>query len=152
LQGCLIDIRITKVNTSTNIYININKWSIFQRILLPLQVVIKVESIRGVEIHQFFFQEPYKHTVSHQIELGWENSFTIRQFCSTLKWFYHIRSSMIIESRMENQETILQARERDKYFITMLWGQSILKGGTLVIYLVYYISYHLIICFRFVII
>jgi hypothetical protein len=77
-------------------------------------------SYQGSQNTSSFFQEPYKHTVSQKIELGWEDSFTIRQFCSTLKGFYRLRSSMIIDSRMKNQETILQARERDKSFITML--------------------------------
>jgi hypothetical protein len=77
-------------------------------------------SYQGSRNTSSFFQEPYKRTVLQKIELGWEDSFTIRQLFSMLKGFYRLSSSMITKSRMKNQETILQARARDKSSITML--------------------------------
>jgi hypothetical protein len=66
------------------------------------------------------FQEPYKNPNPQKIELGWADSFTIRQFCSVLRRSYCLRSSMINNSRMKNREIILQARARDKSSISML--------------------------------
>jgi len=73
-------------------------------------------------------REPYKHPVSQKIELGWAYSFTIWQFCSTIRRSYQLKSSIITSSRMKNQNTILQARARNKSSISMPWGQSIFKG------------------------
>jgi DNA-binding transcriptional regulator WhiA len=81
-------------------------------------------SYHGSQNTSSFFQEPYKCTVSQKIELGWENSFTIRQFFSVLKGFYHLRSSIIIESRMKNQETIFFFLYRNGYwFILKIKGE-----------------------------
>jgi hypothetical protein len=77
-------------------------------------------SYHGSRNTSSFFQEPYKHPVPQKIELGWADSFTIRQFCSVLRRSYRLRSSTITNSRMKNQETILQARARDKSSISML--------------------------------
>jgi hypothetical protein len=53
------------------------------------------------------FQEPYKNPNPQKIELGWADSFITRQFCSTLRRSYCLRSSTITNSRMKNQETII---------------------------------------------
>jgi hypothetical protein len=42
------------------------------------------------------FQEPYKNPNPQKIELGWEDSFTIQRFCSTLRRSYHLRYSTIL--------------------------------------------------------
>jgi hypothetical protein len=60
LQGCLIDILITKIDTSTSQGIHRNKWQICQKLLPPLQMMLKVEVIKGVEIHQVFYKNPIK--------------------------------------------------------------------------------------------
>jgi hypothetical protein len=52
------------------------------------------------------FQEPYKIPMQ-KIELGWADSFTMRQLCSTLRRSYHLRSSMITNSIMEKHETLI---------------------------------------------
>jgi hypothetical protein len=53
------------------------------------------------------FQEPYKNPNPQKIELGWADSFTIRQLCSALRRSYRLRSSTITNSRMKNQETTI---------------------------------------------
>jgi hypothetical protein len=52
------------------------------------------------------FQEPYKLPIQ-KIELGWADSFTMRQFFSTLRRSYRLRSSMITNSIMKKHETII---------------------------------------------
>jgi hypothetical protein len=52
------------------------------------------------------FQEPYKLPMQ-KIELGWADSFTMRQFCSTLRRSYRLRSSTITNSIMKKHETII---------------------------------------------
>jgi hypothetical protein len=52
------------------------------------------------------FQEPYKLPMQ-KIELGWADSFTMRQFCSALKRSYRLRSSTITNSIMKNHATII---------------------------------------------
>jgi hypothetical protein len=58
------------------------------------------------------FQEPYKSPNLQKIELGWANSFTIRQFCSALRRSYRLRSSTITNSRMKNHETIITIQSK----------------------------------------
>jgi hypothetical protein len=53
------------------------------------------------------FQEPYKNPNPQKIELGWADSFTIRQFCSALRRSYRLRSSTITNSIMKKHETII---------------------------------------------
>jgi hypothetical protein len=52
------------------------------------------------------FQEPYKLPMQ-KIELGWADSFTMRQFCSALKRSYRLRTSTITNSLMKNHATIV---------------------------------------------
>jgi hypothetical protein len=52
------------------------------------------------------FQEPYKLPMQ-KIELGWADSFTMRQFCSALKRSYRLRSSTITKSIMKKHATII---------------------------------------------
>jgi hypothetical protein len=52
------------------------------------------------------FQEPYKLPMQ-KIELGWADSFTMRQFCSALRKSYRLKSSMITNSIMKNHATII---------------------------------------------
>jgi len=42
----------------SNPCINRNKWPVCQRILLPLQAMLKIEVIMGVEIHQVLSKNP----------------------------------------------------------------------------------------------
>jgi hypothetical protein len=65
-------------------------------------------------------QEPHKSPIVQKIDLRWADSLTIRQFYTTLRRSYRFKSSTITNSRMNNQETILQARARDKSSISML--------------------------------
>jgi hypothetical protein len=53
------------------------------------------------------FQEPYENPNLQKIELGWVDSFTIRQFYSALRRSYHLMSSMITNSIMKKHETII---------------------------------------------
>jgi hypothetical protein len=53
------------------------------------------------------FQEPYKNLNPQNIKLGWENSFTIRQFYSVLRISYRLRSSTITNSIMKKHEAII---------------------------------------------
>jgi hypothetical protein len=52
------------------------------------------------------FQEPYKLPMQ-KIELGWADSFTMRQFCSALKRSYRLRSSTITKSIMKKHATVV---------------------------------------------
>jgi hypothetical protein len=52
------------------------------------------------------FQEPYKLPMQ-KIELGWADSFTMRQFCSALRKSYRLKSSTITNSIMKNHATII---------------------------------------------
>ena len=53
------------------------------------------------------FQEPYKNPNPQKIELGWGDSFTIQQFCSTLRRSYRLKSSTITNSIMKKHETTI---------------------------------------------
>jgi hypothetical protein len=77
-------------------------------------------SYHGSQNTSNFFQEPYKRPVPQKIELGWANFFTIQPFFLVLRRSYRLRSLMITNSRMKNQETILQPRARAKSSISTL--------------------------------
>jgi hypothetical protein len=57
------------------------------------------------------FQEPYKFPMQ-KIELGWADSFTMRQFCSVLRKSYRLKSSTITNSIMKNQATIITSQRK----------------------------------------
>jgi hypothetical protein len=64
-------------------------------------------SYHGSQNTSSSFQEPYKLPIPQKIELGWADSFTIRQFCSALRRSYRLRSSTITNSIMKKHETII---------------------------------------------
>jgi hypothetical protein len=55
----------------------------------------KSRYINQLEYQYYPKREPYKHPVSQKIELGWADSFTTRQFCSTLRHSYRLVSSIL---------------------------------------------------------
>jgi autonomous glycyl radical cofactor GrcA len=63
-------------------------------------------SYHGSRNTSSYFQEPYKLPMQ-KIELGWADSFTMRQFCSALKRSYRLRSSTITKSIMKKHATIV---------------------------------------------
>ena len=63
-------------------------------------------SYHGSQNTSSSFQEPYKLPMQ-KIELGWADSFTIRQFCSALRRSYRLRFSTITNSIIKKHEPII---------------------------------------------
>jgi hypothetical protein len=72
----------------------------------------KSRYINQLEYQYYPKREPYKHPVSQKIELGWPDSFTIRQFCSTLRHSYRLVSSILTTPKTESHAKTLQARTK----------------------------------------
>jgi hypothetical protein len=64
-------------------------------------------------------QEPHKSPIMQKIDLRWADSLIIRRFYAVLRRSYRFKSSTITNSRIKNKETILQAKSRDKFSISM---------------------------------
>ena len=86
------------------------------------------KSCHGSQNTSNCLQEPHRSPIVHNIDLRWEDSLEIRRFYTTLRRSYRFKSSTITNLGIKNNETILQARARDKSSISMLCGQNIFKG------------------------
>jgi chromosome segregation ATPase len=69
-------------------------------------------SYHGSRNTSSFFQKSYKHPVPQKIELGWADSFTIRQFCSTLRHSYRLVSSILTTPKTKSHAKTLRARTK----------------------------------------
>jgi hypothetical protein len=72
----------------------------------------KSRYINHLEYQYYTKGEPYKHPVSQKIKLGWENSFTIQQFFSTLRHSYRLVSSILTTQKTESHVKTFQARTK----------------------------------------
>jgi hypothetical protein len=76
--------------------------------------------INQLEYQYYPRREPYKHPISQKIEVGWENSFAIRRFCSTLRHSYHLVSSTMTTPKTVDERTLQVKEKFIKPFINML--------------------------------